>query len=465
MKQISYKEFKELLNSYEFFEREDLDLLYSEYGEDVIGSYFDKYYQELSEKRMIEFTKKFSVYFDNIKMDLEVISDISYNDDVIKMLINNAARYKIMTRDEEYKYSSDLKETRSELKIVKDKESISILYPNIDMAMILKSIDNSQGLKVLRSIVKIPFKLEDDNILKSDIEVIKKYINLCKFGILSYEELCSNFKEYDFDNVEKLSLNELVYQTELLKKYIVAKFNLYNRNLRLVVSLAKRFNYDSEVFADSIQEGSIGLVKAINKFDIDAGNRFSTYATWWIKQSMYRALDNDGDIIRKPVHLHTLQYRYKKFVDKYMLINNCNPTDEEIMDGLGINEYTLENVKRVIANRVISLDVPVEQGDREDTTIGDFIASNESVEDEVVNNDMKDYLNRIISENLNERQQIVIKMRFGLNDEDRVYTLEEIGQFLGVTRERVRQIETKGKRILTAIMKRERSLVKAKRKI
>ena len=463
MRQISYKEFKELLNSYEFFEREDLNLLYSEYGEDVIGSYFDKYYQELSEKKMIEFTKKFSVYFDNIKVDLEVISDVSYNNDVIKMLINNAARYKIMTRDEEYQYSLDLKETRNELKIIKDKESISILYPNLDMAMILKSVDNSQGLKILRSIVKIPFKLEDDNILKNDIEVIKKYINLCKFGVLSYEELCSNFSEYDFDNVEKLSFNELVYQTELLKKYIVAKFNLYNRNLRLVVSLAKKFNYDSEMFADSIQEGNIGLVKAINKFDIDTGNRFSTYATWWIRQNMYRALDNDGEIIRKPVHLHSLQYKYKKFVDKYMLLNNNGPTDEEIMNALGISENTLENIKMVIMNKVISLDIPVEQGDNEDTTIGDFIASDDSVEDEVINNDMKDYLNEIISENLNERQQIVIKMRFGLNEEDRIYTLEEIGQLLGVTRERIRQIETKGMRILTAIMKREKNLIRRRK--
>ena len=344
---------------------------------------------------------------------------------------------------------SEIMEAFSETEL--DKDQVENLYETLGNLGIEIIEDKTQKADVDFSdndndlIVDKDFDgVSDDELKKEDdIEMDKIDLSLPK-GISIDDPVRMYLKE-----IGKIPLlkphEEIEYAKRMLEGDEIAKQRLVEANLRLVVSIAKRYVGRGMLFLDLIQEGNLGLIKAVEKFDYERGFKFSTYATWWIRQAITRAIADQARTIRIPVHMVETINKLIRVSRQLLQELGRDPKPEEIAKEMDMSEEKVREIMK-IAQDPVSLETPI--GEEEDSHLGDFIPDEDALApaEAAAYSLLKDQIEEVLG-SLNEREQKVLKLRFGLED-GRARTLEEVGKEFVVTRERIRQIEAKALRKL-----------------
>jgi RNA polymerase primary sigma factor len=312
------------------------------------------------------------------------------------------------------KYEEDLgisvQEARKSLKVIKKKVSKREPFSMAEVRIKLKLKDWKEMIRIARNVKRKVGRMEVECGLSSD--QIKEAVKAIEKGEAKAKE---------------------------------AKSELVKANLRLVISIAKRHINRGLPFLDMIQEGNIGLMKAVDKFEYQRGYKFGTYATWWIRQAITRAITDQARTIRIPVHMNEIINKLNQISQTLVRENGREPTLEEIAEKMGMSLDKVEKILK-ITKKPISLETPI--GEEENSRLEDFIEDKEAIspQDAAISSNMAKWIQKVLS-TLNEREEKILRMRFGIG-EKHDHTLEEVGQDFNLTRERIRQIEDKALRKL-----------------
>ncbi|MGP1507092.1 MAG: RNA polymerase sigma factor RpoD, partial [Campylobacter sp.] len=439
---------KELFKSFddtESSEEDDTEETYDEEEE------FDEESDENSEEKSSNLVRK------NDKRALKVIESFKALEKAKKDWIKHLKNYDDVEGDDITALTAKLG-IAFKKKILKEKlmelgptsKLITIIVKHIEITL---SSDENFDKELKRLEYKLPmFSAE---LKKNHQKILKDILKLTKEEIAervpentmvsTYMEIQKIYrtKEASKDgfNLEPARLKEILEQIKRGKNISdKAKARMARSNLRLVVSIAKRFTNRGLPFLDLIQEGNIGLMKAVDKFQYRMGFKFSTYATWWIRQAISRAIADQARTIRIPIHMIETINRINRINRKYLQETGKEPDIKVVAEEVGLS---VDKVKQVIkiTKEPISLEAPI--GNEDDGKYGDFVEDKSSLSpmEHILKNDLKIQIDKVLDQ-LNEREKAVIRMRFGLLDDESDRTLEEIGKELNVTRERVRQIES-----------------------
>lgn len=346
---------------------------------------------------------------------------------------------------ENIKNKESIEEIKNKL-IKNGKKDGKLTYEEIGDAFDKYEIDSDDIDELYKVFEKEGIKLVDKKDSKDDedeVDVTKEDLSVPK-GVTVDDPVRMYLKE-----IGKISLLTAEEEVEIAKRMEAgdefAKKELAEANLRLVVSIAKRYVGRGMSFLDLIQEGNLGLMKAVDKFDYTKGFKFSTYATWWIRQAITRAIADQARTIRIPVHMVETINKLVRVQRQLVQDLGRDPLPEEIAQEMNLDVERVREIQK-IAQEPVSLETPI--GEEEDSHLGDFIPDDEilSPQDAATFTLLKEQLNTVL-ETLTEREKKVLTLRFGLDD-GRARTLEEVGKEFDVTRERIRQIEAKALRKL-----------------
>lgn len=344
-------------------------------------------------------------------------------------------------------FSVNSKKTQTPKEIQRVKELLYIVGRNTDMLKRLKTRFSRSGAEVRKfkkkmTSIEQSLGMTEAEMLKVEKSKLKTNESALTEGIKSASLLRRDIKALEqqtgFSSDEIIALNKRLGL--VMRKAERAKEKLIKSNLRLVVSIAKRYMSKGMQFLDLIQEGNIGLMRAAEKFDYHKGYKFSTYATWWIRQSISRAIADQSRVIRIPVHMSDTINRIQKASRELAQQTGKEPSAEDISERTSIPVEKVSNALKV-SRDTISLETPV--GTETGSSLRDIIPDedNLSPDDRVIDLNLTEHLDQILS-TLNPREEQVLRMRFGIGD-GADYTLEEVGEHFQVTRERIRQIEAK----------------------
>lgn len=356
-----------------------------------------------------------------VKEAIKDYPEVTYND-IVKAL-NKLGIAVIKAKAADYdEIGPDFEDLDSEEDVDVDK-----MIQEADRDNELSALSNDPVRVYLKEIGQIP-------LLKADEEQ--------KLGKQVYDaRIAKQFLENAQANNEELDKKTINMNLKLIEKGEEAASKLTEANYRLVVSIAKKYERSGMNFLDLIQDGNMGLMKAVEKYEYQKGFKFSTYATWWIRQAISRSIAEKSRTIRIPVHMNETINKMNKIKRELMQDIGREPTDEEIANKLGESVEKIQYIKS-IARDPMSLETPV--GEEDDSALGDFISDPNSVtpQDFLEKELLTESLDDILEKYLTDKEEKIIRMRYGQFD-GKEYTLEEIGKIMGITRERVRQIENK----------------------